>query len=244
MSDAGELPELEVYVLALLADLDRKLKAAAEAYDFNLYTRLLVDFCNEDLSAFFFDIRKDSLYCDGPDNVTRNAYRTVLDLLFHALVRYAAPVLVFTAEEVWLSRYPEDGEADDSGQRGSVHLLEWPTVPGVVIETAKWEALRALRTRVNEAIEPLRRDKTIRSSLEAEVIVPASAVPEGVSDEQLAELFITATVARGQGEDVIVTKTAHHKCDRCWRHLPDVADDAALCGRCEDAVGVIDGAAA
>jgi isoleucyl-tRNA synthetase len=244
MSDAGELPELEVYVLALLADLDRKLKAAAEAYDFNLYTRLLVDFCNEDLSAFFFDIRKDSLYCDGPDNVTRNAYRTVLDLLFHALVRYAAPVLVFTAEEVWLSRYPEDAEADEDGQRGSVHLLEWPTVPGVVIETAKWEALRALRTRVNETIEPLRRDKTIRSSLEAEVIVPASAVPEGVSDEQLAELFITATVARGQGEDVIVTKTAHHKCDRCWRHLPDVADDAALCGRCEDAVGVIDGAAA
>lgn len=244
MSDGGALPELEVYVLALLADLDAKLKAAAESYDFNLYTRLLVDFCNEDLSAFFFDIRKDSLYCDGPGSVTRNAYRTVLDLLFHALVRYAAPVLVFTAEEVWLSRYPEDGEADDSGQRGSVHLLEWPAVPPVVVETAKWEALRALRTRVNEAIEPLRRDKTIRSSLEAEVIVPASAVPEGVSDEQLAELFITATVTRGQGDDVIVTKTAHHKCDRCWRHLPDVADEAALCGRCEDAVGVIDGAAA
>ncbi len=244
MSDGGALPELEVYVLALLADLDAKLKAAAESYDFNLYTRLLVDFCNEDLSAFFFDIRKDSLYCDGPGSVTRNAYRTVLDLLFHALVRYAAPVLVFTAEEVWLSRYPEDGEADDNGQRGSVHLLEWPAVPPVVVETAKWEALRALRTRVNEAIEPLRRDKTIRSSLEAEVIVPASAVPEGVSDEALAELFITATVTRGQGDDVIVTKTAHHKCDRCWRHLPDVADEAALCGRCEDAVGVIDGAAA
>ena len=244
MSDAGELPELEVYVLALLADLDRKLKAAAEAYDFNLYTRLLVDFCNEDLSAFFFDIRKDSLYCDGPDNVTRNAYRTVLDLLFHALVRYAAPVLVFTAEEVWLSRYPEDAEADEDGQRGSVHLLEWPSVPGVRADTARWEQLRALRDQVNEAIEPLRRDKTIRSSLEAEVIVPASAVPDNVSDASLAELFITATVTRGQGESVTVTKTSHHKCGRCWRHLPDVADDAALCGRCEDAVGVIDGAAA
>jgi len=237
MSDAGELPELEVYILALLADLDRKLKVAAEAYDFNLYTRLLVDFCNEDLSAFFFDIRKDSLYCDGPDSDTRNAYRTVLDLLFHALVRYAAPVLVFTAEEVWLSRYPEDGEADESGQRGSVHLLEWPSVPGVVVETAKWDALRALRDAVNEAIEPLRRDKTIRSSLEAEVIVPASMVPEGVSDESLAELFITATVTRGQGDAVIVTKTSHHKCGRCWRHLPDVAEDGALCGRCDEVVG-------
>jgi len=236
MSDAGELPELEVYILALLADLDRKLKAAALAYDFNAYTRLLVDFCNEDLSAFFFDIRKDSLYCDGPDSVTRNAYRTVLDLLFHALVRYAAPVLVFTAEEVWLSRYPEDGEEDDAGQRGSVHLLEWPSVPGVVVETAKWERLRALRDAVNEAIEPLRRDKTIRSSLEAEVVVPASAVPEGVSDEALAELFITATVTRGQGESVTVSKTSHHKCGRCWRLLPDVAEDGALCGRCEDVV--------
>ena len=237
MSDAGELPELEVYILALLSELDGKLKAAALAYDFNTYTRLLVDFCNEDLSAFFFDIRKDSLYCDGPDSTTRNAYRTVLDLLFHALVRYAAPVLVFTAEEVWLSRYPEDGEEDDAGQRGSVHLLEWPSVPGVRVDNAKWDALRALRDQVNEAIEPLRRDKAIRSSLEAEVVVPAAAVPEGVTDEQLAELFITATVTRGQGDSVIVTKTAHHKCGRCWRHLPDVADDGALCGRCDSVVG-------
>jgi len=244
MSDAGALPELEVYVLALLGELDGKLKAAAKAYDFNLYTRLLVDFCNEDLSAFFFDIRKDSLYCDGPESDTRNAYRTVLDLLFHALVRYAAPVLVFTAEEVWLTRYPKDGEEDDNGQRGSVHLLEWPAVPAVVIENAKWAQLRALRNQVNEAIEPLRRDKTIRSSLEAEVVVPDSAVPEGVSNESLAELFITATVTRGQGEAVIVTKTSHHKCGRCWRHLPDVAQDGALCGRCQVTVAQIDASVA
>ncbi|RNJ64240.1 MAG: isoleucine--tRNA ligase [Porphyrobacter sp. IPPAS B-1204] len=243
MSDGGELPELEVYILALLSELDGKLKAAAEAYDFNLYTRLLVDFCNEDLSAFYFDIRKDSLYCDGPDSVTRNAYRTVLDLLFHALVRYAAPVLVFTTEEVWLSRYPEDGEEDDNGQRGSVHLLEWPSVPRVPADGAKWGQLRALRDQVNEAIEPLRRDKTIRSSLEAEVVVPASAVPEGVTDAQLAELFITATVTRGQVDGVTVSKTQHHKCGRCWRLLPDVAEDGALCGRCDEVVSHMDTAA-
>jgi isoleucyl-tRNA synthetase len=243
MSDGGALPELEVYILALLAELDAKLKAAAQAYDFNLYTRLLVDFCNEDLSAFYFDIRKDSLYCDGPDSVTRNAYRTVLDLLFHALVRYAAPVLVFTTEEVWLSRYPEDGEEDEDGQRGSVHLLEWPSVPAITVDAAKWGALRALRDQVNEAIEPLRRDKTIRSSLEAEVVVPANAVPEGVSDAALAELFITATVTRGQSEGVTVTKTHHHKCSRCWRLLPDVDEDGALCGRCDDVVGQMDAAA-
>jgi len=232
MSDAGEIPELELYVLSLLSELDGKLKKAATAYDFNTYTRLLVDFCNEDLSAFFFDIRKDTLYCDGEDSTTRNAYRTVLDLLFHALVRYAAPVLVFTAEEVWQTRYPEDGE-----QEGSVHLLEWPSVPQVPANRAKWEQLRALRERVNEAIEPLRREKVIRSSNEATVTVPASAVPEGVTDVELAELFITGTVTRGDTDEVTVTKSTDHKCGRCWRLLPDVAEDGALCGRCAGVVG-------
>ncbi|WP_298306258.1 isoleucine--tRNA ligase [uncultured Erythrobacter sp.] len=237
MSDAGEIPELELYILSLLSELDGKLRKAAEEYDFNTYTRLLVDFCNEDLSAFFFDIRKDTLYCDGPDSTMRNAYRTVLDLLFHALVRYAAPVLVFTAEEVWQTRYPEDG-----AQEGSVHLLEWPSVPTVPADRAKWDALRALRERVNEAIEPLRREKVIRSSNEATVVVPASAVPRGVSDEQLAELFITGTVTRGQSDKVTVTKSSDNKCGRCWRLLPDVAEDGDLCGRCDDAVAQMDAA--
>ena len=233
MGDAGEIPELEVYVLALLADLDGKLKKALEEYDFNTYTRLLVDFCNEDLSAFYFDIRKDTLYCDGPDSTRRNAYRTVLDLLFHALVRYAAPVLVFTAEEVWSTRYLEGG---------SVHLLDWPPVMGVTADGARWDALRALRERVTEAIEPLRRDKTIRSSLEADVVVPASAVPEGFSDEDLAELFITASVTRGDSDEVIVSRTDESKCGRCWRLLPSVEEDGALCDRCEPVVAQLDAA--
>ncbi|MEE4290040.1 MAG: isoleucine--tRNA ligase, partial [Erythrobacter sp.] len=239
MDDLGEIPELEVYVLSLLSELDGKLRRAAEEYDFNTYTRLLVDFCNEDLSAFFFDIRKDTLYCDGPDSDRRNAYRTVLDLLFHALVRYAAPVLVFTAEEVWKTRYPEDDE-----QGGSVHLLEWPSVPRVGADRAKWDALRLLRERVAQAIEPLRRDKVIRSSNEASVTVPAAAVPEGVSDEELALLFITGTVTRGQGDEVIVTKSTDAKCERCWRLLPDVSDETGLCTRCDEAVSEWDAQAA
>jgi isoleucyl-tRNA synthetase len=228
MGDGGEIPELERYVLALLADLDGKLRHAVENYDYNSYTRLMVEFCNEDLSAFFFDIRKDSLYCDGPGSDKRNAYRTVLDILFHALVRYASPVLVFTAEEVWQSRYPDGG---------SVHLLEWPRVPGIEADGERWSALRALRERVNEAIEPLRRDKVIRSSNEADVIVPASAVPEGFSDADLAELFITASVMRSDSDSVTVTRSTDHKCGRCWRLLPDVAEEGALCGRCEEVVG-------
>lgn len=234
MGDVGEVPELEVYILALLADLDGKLRHAAENYDFNAYTRLLVDFCNEDLSAFYFDIRKDVLYCDGPGSVKRNAYRTVLDLLFHALVRYAAPVLVFTAEEVWSTRYPDGG---------SVHLLEWPQVPGVTADGARWAQLRELREDVMEAIEPLRRDKVIRSGLEADVVVPASAVPEGFSDADLAELFITASVARSDSDTVTVTRTDESKCGRCWRLLPSVAEAGDLCDRCEDVVATLDGAA-
>jgi len=233
MGDAGEIPELERYVLALLADLDGKLRKAVEDYDFNAYTRLLVDFCNEDLSAFYFDIRKDSLYCDGPDSVRRNAYRTVLDILFHALVRYAAPVLVFTAEEVWSTRYPDGG---------SVHLLEWPGVPGVTADGAKWDKLRALREDVMEAIEPLRREKVIRSGLEADVIVPADAVPEGFSDDDLAELFITASVTRSDSADVTVTRTSENKCGRCWRLLPSVTEDGDLCDRCEPVVAQLDAA--
>ena len=233
MGNVGEVPELEIYILALLADLDGKLRHAAENYDFNAYTRLLVDFCNEDLSAFYFDIRKDSLYCDGPDSVRRNAYRTVLDILFHALVRYAAPVLVFTAEEVWSTRYPDGG---------SVHLLEWPGVPGVTADGAKWDKLRALREDVMEAIEPLRREKVIRSGLEADVIVPADAVPDGFSDDDLAELFITASVTRSDSADVTVTRTSENKCGRCWRLLPSVTEDGDLCDRCEPVVAQLDAA--
>ena len=115
----AEMPELERYMLALLAKLDATLRQAVSDYDFNTYVRALVDFCNEDLSAFYFDIRKDSLYCDAPGDPRRRACRTVLDTLFHALIRYAAPVLVFTAEEVWGTRFPG---------AGSVHLLEWPVL--------------------------------------------------------------------------------------------------------------------
>ena len=221
------MPELERYVLALLAKLDATLRQATADFDFNTYVRALTDFCNEDLSAFFFDIRKDSLYCDAPSSPKRMAYRTVLDTLFHALVRYAAPVLVFTSEEVWGTRYPEGG---------SVHLLEWPELLAVDDSlTGRWTDLRALRAQVLEAIEPLRREKVLGSGLEAEVAVPADA-PQA----DLAELFITATVIRGQGDGVSVSRTDQHKCGRCWRHLPEVSTDGELCARCDDVVGALE----
>ena len=175
-------------VLALQpGELDTRLRKAVNDYDYNDYTRALTDFANNDLSAFFFDIRKDCLYCDAPGSPKRRAYRTVLDTLFHALVRWAAPVLVFTAEEVWSTRYPD---AD------SVHLLEWPLIDTEWRDEsleAKWAALRGQREAVTEAIEPLRREKVVGSSLEAEVTLAGE-----VDSDLLAELFIaTAQILPG-----------------------------------------------
>ncbi|WP_137863744.1 MULTISPECIES: isoleucine--tRNA ligase [unclassified Sphingomonas] len=218
----AEMPELERHVLAKLAELDKELRDAADAFEFNRYSRALTDFMNEDLSAFFFDIRKDCLYCDAPTDPKRRAYRTVLDVLFHALVRYAAPILAFTAEEVWQARFPSEDE--------SVHLLEWPVLPQGAAVESDWNAIRALRQQVTEAIEPYRREKQVRSSLEAEVTVPDLPA----SAEDLAELFIVSAVT--QGETVTVMPTQRHKCGRCWRHLPEVAQDGALCDRCAGVV--------
>ncbi|MDO9363822.1 MAG: class I tRNA ligase family protein, partial [Sphingopyxis sp.] len=226
ITDVAAMPELERYMLSLLAELDAKMHQAVDDFDFNGYTRLLADFCNEDLSAFYFDIRKDVLYCDlGPaaplGTDTRRAYRSVLDTLFHALVRYATPVLVFTAEEVWGTRYPE---------AGSVHLLEWPSVDAAWNDAAlatKWAGVRTQREAVTEAIEPYRREKTIRSSLEAEVTIPDPTLDPAA----LEEIFIVS-VARA-GDELAVTRTENHKCGRCWRHLPEVTEDGSLCNRCD-----------
>ena len=222
-----KMPELELYVLHKLGMLDVELRAAAEAYEFNRYARALSDFMNEDLSAFFFDIRKDCLYCDAADSAKRRAYRTVLDTLFHALVRYAAPILAFTAEEVWQARFPSED--------GSVHFLEWPelpALPGDDLVTTEWEDIRRQREAVTEAIEPLRREKVIRSSLEAEVTVPNLLRPAA----ELAEVFIVADVHHGEGEGVAVKRTEHKKCGRCWRLLPEVEADGMLCHRCDSVV--------
>jgi isoleucyl-tRNA synthetase len=227
----AEMPELERYVLHLLADMDAKLRIAVDDFDFNTYVRLLSDFANNDLSAFFFDIRKDSLYCDvGPalpeGTLKRRAYRTVLDTVFEALVRWAAPVLVFTAEEVWGTRHPE---------AGSVHLQEWPEVDAGWKSTLlgdRWLHLREMRAGVTGMIEPMRRDKTVGSSLEAVVVTP---LPVDTASLDLAELLIVSEAS--VGAVLSVTVTTHHKCGRCWRHLPEVEEDGDLCNRCTEVVG-------
>ena len=241
--EVAQMPELERYVLALLAQLDARLRQAALDYDFNTYTREIADFCNEDLSAFFFDIRKDSLYCDALSDPKRRAYRTVLDTLFHALVRYAAPMLVFTAEEVWGARFPD---------AGSVHLLELPEIEHMAlvndasafgnpklmqgVAELHWNAIRRLRDSVLAEIEPLRREKIVGSSLEADVSIPFGSLD--VTADQLTEWFIVSSVSNADAPSVV--KTTRHKCGRCWRHLPEVTEDGALCSRCDNVVAAMD----
>jgi isoleucyl-tRNA synthetase len=229
---AKDMPELERWVLHRLVLLDAELKSAAEAFEFNRYTRAITNFANDDLSAFFFDIRKDSLYCDAKDSPKRRAYRTVLDIVFQALVRWSAPILCFTAEEVWASRYPD---------AGSIHLETWPDVDDTWRDDAlgeKWDLLRALRTRVTEAIEPMRRDKIIRSSLEAEVglTLAEADLLAAVRSVDFDELCIVSELALADGDkDVVsVSRTDNEKCGRCWRHLPEVKEDGALCNRCNE----------
>jgi isoleucyl-tRNA synthetase len=258
--DVAEMPELERYILHLLAGLDAELRQSVDDFAFSRYVRALADFANEDLSAFFFDIRKDSLYCDAVGDPKRRAYRTALDTLFHALIRYTAPVLCFTAEEVWQTRFPTAGD--------SVHMLEWPDFAALLCSreggstvrpedldsrlrgntgewlrddalAGKWEAIRKLREEVTEAIEPLRREKEIRSSLEAEVEISDLVLGDyhNIGEDVLAEIFIVAEVRRAKGTDPVrVIKTNNPKCGRCWRLLPDVPLEGALCGRCAEVV--------
>jgi isoleucyl-tRNA synthetase len=234
----ADMPELERYVLHLLADMDAKLRQAVDDFDFNTYVRLITDFANNDLSAFFFDIRKDALYCDAATSPKRMAYRTVLDILFHALVRYAAPVLVFTAEEVWQTRFPDEAE--------SVHFMDWPEVDAGWVDEdlgSEWKIIRVIRTGITEAIEPMRRDKVIGSSLEAVVRLPMNRVYEDQYDTLdwnevciAGDVQLLAPTSQQHNGPITVTKTTHHKCGRCWRHLPEVTEDGTLCGRCEDVV--------
>ncbi|MGZ8403777.1 MAG: isoleucine--tRNA ligase, partial [Rhodoplanes sp.] len=164
----AEMPELERWVLHRLWTLDAALRAACASFEFHPFFSELHTFCAVDLSAFYFDVRKDSLYCDPIVSSRRRAARTVLDLLFDHLTAWLAPFLCFTAEEAWLSRHP--------GSEESVHLRLFPDVPAAWRDdalAAKWETLRQLRRVVTGALEIKRAEKTIGSSLQACPIVYA-----------------------------------------------------------------------
>ena len=233
----SELPELERWVLHRLSELDARLRQAAEDYDWTGVYPELHNFCASDLSAFYFDIRKDALYCDAPSSLRRRATRTVLDMLHRFLTTWLAPVLVFTAEEAWLARFP--------GENESVHLRDWPQVPAAWNDTAlaeKWQRIRAIRAEVTGVLELARKDGTIGASLQA---APQLTLPPEDLDlldaEAWAEICITSGLALRRGETWAASFAAAPgaKCERCWKVLPEVGSSArhpTLCRRCEAVV--------
>jgi isoleucyl-tRNA synthetase len=245
-----DMPELERYILHRLAETDALVRQTAEAYDFHTMFTVLHNFCAVDLSAFYFDVRKDALYCDAPDALRRRATRTVLDHVFEHLVRWLAPVLCFTAEEAWLSRH---GDAEES----SVHLQLYRDIPAGWRDEAlgaKWAKIRELRRVVTGAIELERAQKRIGSSLQAAVEIFAAPDDAGpLAGIDLPELCITSAAALKLGDvpadaftlgdvpgvGVRVTLAPGDKCERCWRVLPEVGEDKThpdLCERCAEAV--------
>ncbi|MDN3564794.1 isoleucine--tRNA ligase [Paeniroseomonas aquatica] len=228
----AELPELERWVLHRLTELDARLRKAVRDYDWTGVYPDIHGFCSTDLSAFYFDIRKDALYCDAADSHRRRSARTVLDVLHRCLCAWLAPVLAFTAEEAWLSRFPSETD--------SVHLHDFPVLPAEWRDEAlagRWAALRATRATATGMLEELRRSGEIGSSLQAKVTVAADA---GYDRAFWEEILIVSQVERAAADGFAVEKAPGAKCDRCWRVLPEVGASAAhptLCRRCEAVVG-------
>ena len=246
--DPADMPELEQWVLHRLAELDTRVRDGYTAYDFQGVFQAIFTFATVDLSAFYFDVRKDVLYCDG-DTVERRAARTVLDILFHRLTTWLAPVLVFTMEEVWLERFGDE--------ESSVHLIDIPETPASWLNpelAEKWAMIRRVRRVVTAALEVQRTEKVIGASLEAAPTLYLA--DQGVKDilEQMpfADICITSdltlstdaapsdafTMADIEGVAVSFVKAEGEKCGRCWKILPDVGthSHAGVCGRCNDAL--------
>lgn len=247
---AEDMPELERWVLHRLYELDGYVRAKSGDYDFNPYFQALYQFSIVDLSSIYFDIRKDALYCDAHESSRRRAARTVLEALFYRLSAWLAPLLVFTAEEVWRAQF---GESADS-----VHRQQFPDTPAAWRDeplARKWAKVRAVRRVVTGALELARREKRIGASLQAAPVVYLSDgdLRAAVADLDLAEICITSALAiRDEtppahafrlddvaGVAVDVRLAEGEKCQRCWTVTPAVGRDGAfpdICPRCADAV--------
>jgi isoleucyl-tRNA synthetase len=233
---ADRMPELERLMLHRLAELDGLVREAYRAFDYKRIFAQLSAFMTSDLSAFYFDIRKDALYCDPASSHKRKAALTTVNHLFRCTVTWLAPILCFTAEEAWLSRYGESAP--------SVHLQTFPEVPASWRDDAlaeKWRKIRAVRRVVTGALELERAQKRIGSSLEAAPVVHVvdAELFAAIVDADLAEICITshATLAEGDGpadafrlDDVrgvaVEPARAHgRKCARSWRISESVGAD-------------------
>ncbi|MGH8692429.1 MAG: isoleucine--tRNA ligase, partial [Burkholderiales bacterium] len=227
---AAEMVEIDRYALAMTAAMQEQVTADYARYQFHLVAQRLQAFCSEDLGAFYLDVLKDRLYTCGADSKPRRSAQTALWHITHSLVRLMAPVLSFTAEELWQTFAKE----------GSVFFTTWHELPrpadGAEL-LAKWERLRALRNPVRKEIEDLRAAGKVGSSLQAEVDLHAPEQDYGLlaslgDDLKFLMLTSSAQVHASKEPKVSVTASKHPKCERCWHYRADVNDEA-LCGRCQ-----------
>jgi isoleucyl-tRNA synthetase len=259
--DEAEMPGLDRWVLHRLHEIDGVVRKGCVDFDFHSIYQALHNFCAVDLSAFYFDVRKDALYCDRADSIQRRACRTVLDRIFDCLTAWLAPILCFTAEEAWWSR-----AAEGKGQEPeSVHLRVFQETPDAwhdpgLAET--WARVREVRRVVTGALEIERAEKRIGSSLLAHprVYVQRPELMAALDGVDLAEICITSritlldaaapagafTIEEVAGVGVEAGLAEGGKCQRCWMVLPEVGSDEGApetCARCADAVRQLGSAA-
>jgi isoleucyl-tRNA synthetase len=225
-----DLVEIDRYALAMTAAMQEGVRADYERYQFHLVAQRLQAFCSEDLGAFYLDVLKDRLYTGGADSTPRRSAQTALWHITHSLVRLMAPILSFTAEELWRVFAKEE----------SVFFTTWHEVPKPADADAliaKWSRLRELRDPVRKEIEALRAGGKVGSSLQAEVDIDAPRKDHDLlaslgDDLKFLMLTSSARVREGAELKVVVKPSTNPKCERCWHYRADVNDEA-LCGRCE-----------
>ncbi len=234
----AEMPELERLMLHRLAELDEVVRKGYDNFDFKRIIRSLLDFMVVELSAFYFDVRKDALYCDAPSSVRRKASLQVVRTLFDCLVTWLAPMLPFTMEEAWLERHPD---------ARSVHLEQFPAISQEWRDDAlaeKWRKIRQVRRVVTGALEIERKEKTIGSSLEAAPVVYVNdeGLQQAIADRDMADICITSgidvrheappadafTLEDVPGVGVVFARAGGEKCARSWRYTDDVGSDPAF----------------
>src|SRR5512145_2671905 len=226
----NDLVEIDRYALAMTVAMQAEVTADYERYQFHLVAQKLLAFCSEDLGAFYLDVLKDRLYTCAADSRPRRSAQTALWHITHSLVRLMAPILSFTAEEMWQVLAKEE----------SVFLTTWHELPapaGAAELMAKWTRLRALRDPVRKEIEALRAEGKVGSSLQAEVDFGAAGedydLLSSLGDDLKFLLLTSAARVRRTGELEVRVKTSEHpKCERCWHYRADVNDEA-LCERCQ-----------
>ena len=242
--ELDQMPPLERYVLHRLWELDGQVRSAYADYRFSDVWRPVSEFAAQELSALYFDIRKDALYCDAPSSPRRRACRTVMDAVFERLTVWLSPLLPFTCEEAWTTRFPD---------AGSNCLRVMPDTPEAWrndAEAARWKKVQMTLESVTGVLELERREKRIGSALEAAPVVELTlGSANAFQNLDPAEVFRTSQATLSEGDDTsaapstIFQLAQGDKCARCWRILPEVHAPSFLCERCEAAVAEIAGPA-